>query len=81
MAVTVLEITNLGSAHRKSFILEHTESLLGIRDKIERALAKAYDMIEALSEELRLELFGRQYRMGWETWGDELGIKIPSLAG
>jgi len=36
----------------------------------------AYDMVESLSEEPRLELFGRRYRFGWETWGDELGIKI-----
>jgi len=39
----------------------------------------SYDMIEALSEEPRLELFARLYRLGWETWGDELGIKIPTI--
>lgn len=38
----------------------------------------SYDMIEALSEEPRLELFGRKYRLGWETWGDELGVKIST---
>jgi len=36
----------------------------------------AYDVIEALSEEPRLELFGRKYRFGWDTWGDELGVTI-----
>lgn len=42
MAVTVIEITNVGSSHGKYFIMEHTESLLEIRDKIEHALARAY---------------------------------------
>lgn len=36
----------------------------------------AYDMIEALSEEPRLDLFGRRYRFGWDTWGDEVGVHI-----
>lgn len=33
-------------------------------------------MIEQLSEEPRLELFGRLYCLGWISWGDELGIRI-----
>lgn len=36
----------------------------------------AYDMIEALSEGPRLELFARKHRFGWETWGDELGVEL-----
>lgn len=36
----------------------------------------SYDMIEELSEEPRLELFARVFRLGWECRGDELGIDI-----
>jgi len=39
----------------------------------------AYDMIESLSEEPRLELFGRKRRFGWETWGDEVGVRIGTI--
>jgi len=36
----------------------------------------SYDMIEALSEPPRLEIFARQHRLGWDVIGDEVGIKI-----
>lgn len=38
--------------------------------------AAAYDMIEALSEEPRLELFGRRFRLGWDVLGDEVGTVL-----
>lgn len=31
----------------------------------------ALDLVEALGEPPRLELFARQKRMGWDVWGDE----------
>ena len=39
----------------------------------------SYDMIEALSEDPRLELFARRQRFGWDAWGDEVGITIPHM--
>jgi len=36
------------------------------------------DMVEALGEPPRLELFARQHRLGWDAWGEELGVKIES---
>lgn len=41
-----------------------------------RKPACSYDMVEALSEEPRLELFGRVRRLGWTTFGDEVGSHI-----
>jgi N6-adenosine-specific RNA methylase IME4 len=39
----------------------------------------AYDAIERLTAgaEPRLELFARKPRLGWECWGDEVGVEIP----
>jgi len=36
----------------------------------------SYDMIEALSEPPRLEIFARQHRLGWDVIGDEVGITL-----
>ena len=36
----------------------------------------SYEMVESLSEEPRLELFGREQRSGWTVWGDEVGVNI-----
>jgi N6-adenosine-specific RNA methylase IME4 len=30
-----------------------------------------YDLVERVSPPLRLELFARRQRLGWDTWGDE----------
>lgn len=32
----------------------------------------AYELIERASSEPRVELFARQTRIGWDTWGDEV---------
>ena len=33
---------------------------------------EAFDVIEAVSPEPRLEMFARRHRAGWDSWGDEL---------
>jgi len=35
-----------------------------------------YEIIEAVSEEPRLELFARQKREGWDVWGNEVECNI-----
>lgn len=37
---------------------------------------ESYQRIEAMSEEPRLELFARQRRNGWITWGDQLDAAL-----
>jgi len=37
-----------------------------------------YDMVEALGEPPRLELFARRQRLGWDVAGDEVGVIINS---
>ena len=68
---------------RSKFVGEHGESgynwstfMYAPRQVHSKKPDCSYLMIESLSEPPRLELFGRQYRLGWEVWGDELGIKI-----
>jgi N6-adenosine-specific RNA methylase IME4 len=38
----------------------------------------SYQRIEAMSEEPRLELFGRRRRPNWITWGDQLEEMMQS---
>lgn len=35
-----------------------------------------YDMVEELGSPPRLELFSRRQRLGWDCWGDELGVRL-----
>ena len=34
------------------------------------------DIIETVSNEPRLEMFARRYRMGWDVWGNEVKSDI-----
>lgn len=40
--------------------------------------AEAYELIERVSHGPRLELFARQQRDGWTSWGDEVGAHKES---
>lgn len=51
---------------------DHTALVLGAVRQHSRKPDSAYDMIEALSEEPRLELFARRKRTGWAAWGNEV---------
>lgn len=46
------------------------------RGKHSQKPEKAYKMIEAVTEAPRLELFARQKRQGWFTWGNEVENNI-----
>lgn len=39
----------------------------------------AYDLVESVSHEPRLELFARETRLGWTSWGNEVPVD-PKLA-
>ena len=38
--------------------------------------AEAYELIEAVSESPRVELFARAHRAGWDVWGDEVRATV-----
>lgn len=40
----------------------------------------SYDFIEAVSEAPRLELFARESRLGWSTWGNEALCHVDLVA-
>jgi N6-adenosine-specific RNA methylase IME4 len=39
-----------------------------------------YDFIESVSEAPRLELFAREQRLGWSTWGNEVPCHVDLVA-
>jgi N6-adenosine-specific RNA methylase IME4 len=41
------------------------------RNKYSSKPLKAHELVEQQPPGLRLELFSRANRMGWDTWGDE----------
>lgn len=38
---------------------------------------EAYNLVERLCEGPRLDLFARRNRLGWSSYGDEIGRPIP----
>jgi N6-adenosine-specific RNA methylase IME4 len=53
---------------------DHTALVLGpVREHSKKPDA-SYEMIEAMSEESRLEMFARRARSGWTAWGDEAPV-------
>lgn len=38
-----------------------------------------YQLLEGISIQPRIELFSRSYRIGWDSWGDQMPIKKKGL--
>lgn len=49
------------------------------RGKHSQKPTEVYDLIERLSPGPRLEMFARNYRLGWDSWGNEVEshVQIP----
>lgn len=39
-----------------------------------------FDIVERISPTPRIELFARRLRLGWDSWGDEVGNTLPFAA-
>lgn len=63
----------------KALITQHTRPnwFLARRGEHSTKPQEAYDLIESICQGPRLELFAREPRRGWTTWGDELETSPP----